>query len=280
MLQAAVGALLLLLGIKGPLMGVQPSQGHSQEAFVRDGVIFQLQGEVFFSDSEWVEVTEVSFGPIENTLNKLHLWFTDSAKKKESQTEETKRLGEGKTSGGTSYIPIRAMRCGSSVLYGQCGCVQHPVVPRKKRRRSYGRPSGTPTDGGGTTVLQQKNVLRNHALSLFKEYSNTEEERRELLRQASTLLHEADPSLTPSNKKKTSFHSQYWHSRIHDISEDELIFELQHHLEANGRIRLSDEHTKVSLLSLLALYPSLDTPVSLSELLNLRMGYTSVRFKT
>ncbi|KZS06405.1 Uncharacterized protein APZ42_030154, partial [Daphnia magna] len=88
--QAAVGALLLLLGLLGPLMGVQPSQGHSQEAFVRDGVIFQLQGEVFFSDSEWVVVTDVSFGPIENALNKLHLWYTDSAKKKESQAEETK----------------------------------------------------------------------------------------------------------------------------------------------------------------------------------------------
>ncbi|KZS03803.1 Uncharacterized protein APZ42_033383 [Daphnia magna] len=88
--QAVVGILLLLLGLLGPLMGVQPSQGHSQEAFVRDGVIFQLQGEVFFSDSEWVVVTDVSFGPIENALNKLHLWFTDSAKKKESQAEKTK----------------------------------------------------------------------------------------------------------------------------------------------------------------------------------------------
>ncbi|KZS01508.1 Uncharacterized protein APZ42_001815 [Daphnia magna] len=87
--QAAVGALLQLLELLGPLMGVQPSQGHSQEAFSRDGVIFQLQGEVFFSDSEWVVVTDVSFGPIENALNKLHLWFTDSAKKKESQAEET-----------------------------------------------------------------------------------------------------------------------------------------------------------------------------------------------
>ncbi|KZR97966.1 Uncharacterized protein APZ42_006878 [Daphnia magna] len=88
--QVAVGALLLLVGLLGPLMGVQPSQGHSQEAFGRDGVIFQLQGEVFFSDSEWVVVTDVSFGPIESALNKLHLWFTDSAKKKESQAEETK----------------------------------------------------------------------------------------------------------------------------------------------------------------------------------------------
>nr|SVE78669.1 EOG090X0O5J [Daphnia lumholtzi] len=55
---AAVGALLLLQGLLGPLISVRPSQGHSQEAFVRDGVIFQLQGEVFFSDSEWVVVTD------------------------------------------------------------------------------------------------------------------------------------------------------------------------------------------------------------------------------
>ncbi|KAK4006518.1 hypothetical protein OUZ56_011672 [Daphnia magna] len=126
-----------------------------------------------------------------------------------------------------------------------------------------------------TQFAQQKNVLRNHAQSLFKD-SDTEDERRELLRQASTLLHEADPSLTPSKQKRTSFQSQYSHSRIHDIPEDELIFELQHHLEVNGRIRLSDEHTRVSLLSLLALYPSLDTPARHFEFLNLRTGYTPV----
>ncbi|KAK4007566.1 hypothetical protein OUZ56_012724 [Daphnia magna] len=119
-------------------------------------------------------------------------------------------------------------------------------------------------------------VLRNHAQSLFQEYSDTEKERRELLCQASTLLHEADPSLTPSNQKRTFFHSQYWHSRIHDIPEDTFIFELHHHLEANGRIRLSDEHTRVSLLSLLALYPSLDTPAKFFEFSNLRTGYTLI----
>ncbi|KAK4028385.1 hypothetical protein OUZ56_017665 [Daphnia magna] len=131
------------------------------------------------------------------------------------------------------------------------------------------------TDRRETQFAQQKNVLRNHAQSLFKD-SDTEDERRELLRQASTLLHEADPSLTPSKQKRTSFQSQYSHSRIHDIPEDELIFELQHHLEVNGRIRLSDEHTRVSLLSLLALYPSLDTPARHFEFLNLRTGYTPV----
>ncbi|KZR98477.1 Uncharacterized protein APZ42_006092, partial [Daphnia magna] len=131
------------------------------------------------------------------------------------------------------------------------------------------------TDRRETQLAQQTNVLRKHAQSLFKD-SDTEEERRELLRQASTLLHEEDPSLTPSNQKRTSFHSQYWHSHIHDIPEDELIFELQHHLEANGRFHQSDEHTRVSLLSLLALYSSLDTPARLFEFLNLRTGYTPV----
>ncbi|KAK4007300.1 hypothetical protein OUZ56_012460 [Daphnia magna] len=122
---------------------------------------------------------------------------------------------------------------------------------------------------------QQKNILLNHAQSLLKD-SDTVEERRELLRQASTLLHEAYPFLTPSNQKRTSFHSQYWHSHIHDIPEDELIFKLQHHLEANGRICLSDKHTRVSLLSFLALYASLDTPARLFKFLNLRTGCTPV----
>ncbi|KAI9553636.1 hypothetical protein GHT06_021560 [Daphnia sinensis] len=39
---------------------------------------------------------------------------------------------------------------------------------------------------------------------------------------------------------------------------------------------MSDEHTRVSLLSLLALYPSLDTPAKLFEFLNLRTGYTPI----
>ncbi|KAK4013270.1 hypothetical protein OUZ56_025504 [Daphnia magna] len=94
-------------------------------------------------------------------------------------------------------------------------------------------------------------------------------------RQALSYTKQTRPSHLVS--KRTSFHSKYWHSRIHDISEDELIFELQHNLEANGRFRLSDEHTRVSLLSLLALYPPpLDTPARLFEFLNLRTGYTPV----
>ncbi|KAK4013271.1 hypothetical protein OUZ56_025505 [Daphnia magna] len=157
-------------------------------------------------------------------------------------------------------------------------------TPGRRPKNLYSQPTAplvnfdipNNTDQRETQLAQQTNVLRNHAQSLFKD-SDTEEERRELLRQASTLLHEADPSLTPSIKKRTSFHSKYWHSRIHDISEDELIFELQHNLEANGRFRLSDEHTRVSLLSLLALYPPpLDTPARLFEFLNLRTGYTPV----
>lgn len=61
---------------------------HPQAAFVGKGVIFQLQGEAFFSYSEWVVVTGISFGPIEYTLNKLHRWFTDLARKKEPQDDE------------------------------------------------------------------------------------------------------------------------------------------------------------------------------------------------
>ncbi|KZS06258.1 Uncharacterized protein APZ42_030339 [Daphnia magna] len=49
-----------------------------------------LQGEVFFSDSEWVVVADISFGPIEDAISKLHLWFTFSAISKESKGEETK----------------------------------------------------------------------------------------------------------------------------------------------------------------------------------------------
>ncbi|KAK4007050.1 hypothetical protein OUZ56_012205 [Daphnia magna] len=56
-------------------------EGRSNIPITRGGLL---------SDSEWVVVTDVSIGPIENALNKLHLWFTDSAKKKESQAEKTK----------------------------------------------------------------------------------------------------------------------------------------------------------------------------------------------
>ncbi|KAK4009662.1 hypothetical protein OUZ56_018808 [Daphnia magna] len=150
-----------------------------------------------------------------------------------------------------------------------------PLLKRWGRSFRQSFPSFRTGPGPNQAAANQKYI--DEQLEKFVDsYSDTEEERRELLRQASTILHEADLSLTPSNQKRNSFHSQYWHSRIHDIPEDELIFELQHHLEANGRFRLSDEHTRVSLLSLLALYPSLDTPARLFEFLNLRTGYTPV----
>jgi hypothetical protein len=41
---SAVGALLLLLGLLGPLMGVQQSQGMQRGSFLKDGVVFKFQG--------------------------------------------------------------------------------------------------------------------------------------------------------------------------------------------------------------------------------------------
>ena len=98
--KAAVGAILLLLGLLGPLMGVQPSQGIQHESFPRDGVVFKFQGEIYFSDSEWVVVTDVFLGSIETAINALRHWFTATAKHDKSLAEaEGERLRRrGKTS--------------------------------------------------------------------------------------------------------------------------------------------------------------------------------------
>ena len=68
-------------------MGVQPSQEIQHESFVRDGVVFKFQGEIYFSDSEWVVVTDVSLGSIEIAINALRHWFTATAKDEKSLTE-------------------------------------------------------------------------------------------------------------------------------------------------------------------------------------------------
>jgi hypothetical protein len=84
---STVGALLLLLGLLGSLMGVQPSQGMQLGSFVKDGVVFKFQGEIFFSDSEWVVVTDVSLGSIETAITELRHWFTVMAKEDKGVTE-------------------------------------------------------------------------------------------------------------------------------------------------------------------------------------------------
>jgi hypothetical protein len=58
--EVGLAVAVLLLGFCGSILGVRASEGGEQSAFVRDGVIFKSRGEVYFSDSEWVVVTDVS----------------------------------------------------------------------------------------------------------------------------------------------------------------------------------------------------------------------------
>ena len=66
--EAAIGVVFLLMGLLAPLLGVGTAEGRHFESFNRDGVIFKYQEDIFFSDSEWVVVTDVSFTPIETAL--------------------------------------------------------------------------------------------------------------------------------------------------------------------------------------------------------------------
>jgi hypothetical protein len=76
-------------------------------SFVKDGVVFKFQGEIFFSDSEFVGVTDVSLGSIESTITALRHWFTVMASedkcnggKKRASTHQGERPSNGRT--GTS----------------------------------------------------------------------------------------------------------------------------------------------------------------------------------
>ncbi|KZS00035.1 Uncharacterized protein APZ42_003853, partial [Daphnia magna] len=59
------------------LCGAMPSKASPRERFVMSGVVFQNLGEVNFSDSEWVVVTEVSFRQVEATLGHLGQWLAE-----------------------------------------------------------------------------------------------------------------------------------------------------------------------------------------------------------
>ena len=54
---------------------------------MREGVVFKFQGEIYFSDSEWVVVTDVSLGSIETSINALRHRFTATAKYDKSLAE-------------------------------------------------------------------------------------------------------------------------------------------------------------------------------------------------
>jgi hypothetical protein len=54
---------------------VGTAEGRHLESFSHDGVNFKFQEDIFFSDSEWVVVTDVSFTPIETALAALRRWY-------------------------------------------------------------------------------------------------------------------------------------------------------------------------------------------------------------
>jgi hypothetical protein len=89
--EVGLAVAVLLLGFCGSLLRVQASEGVEHAAFVRDGVIF-TQGGVYFSDSEWVVVTDVSWQPMEEALRRLQKWYGDMLKQ-DLRGDEAK-LGE------------------------------------------------------------------------------------------------------------------------------------------------------------------------------------------
>ncbi len=139
---SAVGAVLLLLGLLGLFMGVQPSQGMQRGSFVKDGVVFKFQGEIFFSDSEWVVLTDVSLGSIETTITALRHWFSVMA-------NEGKGVTEVKSEHLRTRVKDRAMEGLEllKVVNGRSRTLREALVgPKKRSKRGL-------VDAGGT-VLQ------------------------------------------------------------------------------------------------------------------------------
>ncbi|KAK4025077.1 hypothetical protein OUZ56_010580 [Daphnia magna] len=57
-----------------------PIDGALQVKLSSHGVIFQSMGERFFSDSEWVVVTDVSFNQGDKVANELKMWLIEKTK--------------------------------------------------------------------------------------------------------------------------------------------------------------------------------------------------------
>jgi hypothetical protein len=92
--EAAIGAVFLLMGLLAPLLGVGTAEGRHFESFNRDGVIFKYQEDIFFSDSEWVVVTDVSFTPIETALAAVRQWYVGQMRDdpRRAEAKEGERL--------------------------------------------------------------------------------------------------------------------------------------------------------------------------------------------
>jgi hypothetical protein len=102
---------------------------------------------------------------------------------------------------------------------------------------------------------------------------STDEERQAFLRLADTILSETDRTYS-SRVEGPTFFETFGNSRIIGIAQDELLFELKHHLLINHRQVLPDDFLLDTLRDLVVTHPNLTTPVQLFEYLELQTNYS------
>ncbi|EFX61711.1 hypothetical protein DAPPUDRAFT_121124, partial [Daphnia pulex] len=108
----------------------------------------------------------------------------------------------------------------------------------------------------------------------LKEYDPSQEaERRALLAKNETLISEAENTLVNSFNSQ-NFFLHYGNLPIIDVPQDELLFEIKHHLLLNHRELLNDSELTDAVRALLITRPELDTPVKLFRYLELQTNYS------
>ncbi|EFX69465.1 hypothetical protein DAPPUDRAFT_228655 [Daphnia pulex] len=91
-------------------MKTVPTDGALEVKLSSHGVIFQSLGERFFSDSEWVIVTDISFDQGDKVANELKLWLTEKTKlpiPDSSNYKDGQILPSVKTTDHTSRMQIQ-----------------------------------------------------------------------------------------------------------------------------------------------------------------------------
>jgi hypothetical protein len=105
-------------------------------------------------------------------------------------------------------------------------------------------------------------------------YDHSQEaERRALLAKNETLISEAESTLITSLNSK-NFFLHYGNLPTIDVPQDELLFEMKHHLLLNHRELLNDSEFSDAVRALLITRPELDTPVKLFRYLELQTNYS------
>ncbi len=107
----------------------------------------------------------------------------------------------------------------------------------------------------------------------LKGYDPSQEaERRALLAKNETLISEAESTLIHSFNSQ-NFLLHYGNLPIIDVNQDELLFEIKHHLLLNHWELLNDSELTDAVRALLITRPELDTPVKLFRYLELQTNY-------